>query len=65
MPRGHPDGARPEALARQGDHSIHDGYVPLKSMDSTGFTPDEILDAVTTTENGWRVEEVYEVDDGE
>jgi len=40
--------------------TIHDGYVPLLSMDSAGFTPEEILNAITTTENGWHVKEVYQ-----
>jgi len=53
-----------EHMPRQAN-SIHDGYVPLKSMDSTGFTPEEILDAVTTTETSWCVEEVHEVNNGE
>lgn len=37
----------PEHLRRDQYGSIYDGYVPLQSFDSTGFTPEEILDAVT------------------
>lgn len=36
----------PEHLRHDHRDRIHDGVIPLKSMDSTGFTPVEILDAV-------------------
>lgn len=37
-----PDHLRPDKR-----RSIHDGYVPLESFDSSGFSPLEILEAVT------------------
>lgn len=40
-------GEAPEHLRDEKRESIHDGFIPLKSFDSSGFTPREILDAVT------------------
>ena len=38
---------RPEHLWESDRKSIYDGVIPLYSLDSSGFTPEEILDAVT------------------
>lgn len=37
----------PEQLKGEKEGSIHDGWVSTRSLDSSGFTPEEILDEVT------------------
>lgn len=37
----------PEHLRQNKVDSIYDGVIPLHSFDSSGFTPEEILDEVT------------------
>ena len=37
----------PKHLWKSERESIHDGVIPLNSLDSSGFTPEEILGAVT------------------
>ena len=38
----------PEHLRRDRYGSIYDGYVPLLSFDSSGFTPEQMLDEITS-----------------
>lgn len=44
--------AEPGAVDEMRRKSIHDGNVPLRHHDSGGFTPEEILMAVTDLEEG-------------
>lgn len=50
----------PEQLKDEREESIHDGHIPLKSVDSSGFTPGEILNAVTIGEREIVVEDINE-----
>lgn len=48
----------PEHLRDDKRESIYDGSIPLKSLDSAGFTPEEILDAVTIQPLGVVLEDI-------
>lgn len=39
--------AAPEHLRADKRESIYDGVIPLRALDTSGFTPEEILDEVT------------------